>query len=526
MSQAVRSFIRDVETKIKPIYIDYTHANWEAATTGTPEALEHLKESQAAFLRFWSDTERYTTAKRFMEQGITEKPLDARQIQLIYLESAQYQQDEETIGKITHLENEIQKAYTNYRAQIDGESLSNNELVKILAKSDNSDKVRQAWEASKQIGAEVAETIRELARVRNQAARKQGYRDFFQRSLMLNEIDEDQLMTLFSELEEVTSEPFKRLKTEIDHARAKQFGIAEKELFPWHYGDPFFQETPDIYDLDIDQYFAEKNPTMLATSTYDGIGLEVRDILERSDLYQRPGKDQHAFSLDLDREGDIRTLNNLEPNCNWNSTLLHELGHAIYEKYIDQDLPWLLRSPSHSLSTEAVANLMGSLTNDRDWLCQILNVPEDQAERIAQIAKARERAGGLIFTRWCLVMTNFERALYADPEQDLNIIWWDLVERYQFIRRPQGRNAPDWASKIHIAMYPVYYQNYELGNLMAAQIHHYLQQEVGGLVGKRQAGEWLVEHVLRQGAIEDWAKHIISATGEALNTRYFVETML
>ena len=61
---------------------------------------------------------------------------------------------------------------------------------------------------------------------------------------------------------------------------------------------------------------------------------------------------------------------------------------------------------------------------------------------------------------------------------------------------------------------------------MAAQLQHYLQQEVGGLVGKRQAGEWLVEHVLHQGAIEDWAKHIVSATGEPLNTRYFVETMM
>ncbi|OGO17880.1 MAG: hypothetical protein A2Z14_14095 [Chloroflexi bacterium RBG_16_48_8] len=526
MSQALRTFIQDVETELKPLHINETHAIWEAATTGTPEANERAKKSQAAVLRFWADMDRFTAAKQFLEEGMAEEPQDARQIQLIYLSAAKSQQDEETIDKTTQLEKEIRQAYTNYRAQIEGESLSNNDLAKILAKSDNSDKVHQAWEASKQIGPEVAEIIRELAKVRNQAARKQGYRDFFQKSLVLNEIEEDHLARLFLELEEVTSEPFKQLKAEIDHARAERFGITEKELYPWHYGDPFFQSPPEIYDLDMDEYFAEKNPTVIATITYDGIGIEVRDILERSDLYPRPGKDQYAFSLDLDREGDIRTLNNLEPNHCWNTTLLHELGHAIYNKYIDRHLPWLLRIPSHSLSTEAVALLMGSLTNDRDWLSQILRVPEAQADLIAQIAAARERAGGLTFTRWCLVITNFEREFYADPEQDLNTLWWDLVEHFQFLHRPQGRNAPDWASKIHIALFPVYYQNYELGHLMTAQLRFYLQQEVGGLVGKRQAGEWLVERVLRQGAKEDWAKHIETATGEPLNMRYFVKTVM
>ena len=44
----------------------------------------------------------------------------------------------------------------------------------------------------------------------------------------------------------------------------------------------------------------------LAVAAYDGMGLETRHLLERSDLHPRPGKDQHAFCLDVDRAGDIR----------------------------------------------------------------------------------------------------------------------------------------------------------------------------------------------------------------------------
>ena len=48
-----------------------------------------------------------------------------------------------------------------------------------------------------------------------------------------------------------------------------------------------------------------------------------------------------------------------------------------------------------------------------------------------------------------------ERALYRDPEQDLNALWWDLVERLQCVARPERRDAPDWASKIHFSVAPV-----------------------------------------------------------------------
>jgi peptidyl-dipeptidase A len=253
--------------------------------------------------------------------------------------------------------------------------------------------------------------------------------------------------------------------------------------------------------------------------------MEVRDILERSDLYARSGKNQHAFCLDLDREGDIRTLNNLEPNHRWSQTLLHELGHAVYDKHIDPSLPWLLRRPPHTLSTEAIALMMGALTFDREWLIQVAEAPAAEAERLSRAARQRERAERLIFTRWCLVMTHFERALYEDPERPLDHLWWDLVERFQELRRPDGREAPDWAAKYHVALAPVYYQNYELGHLVTAQLQERLRQAVGGLTGRPKAGEWLRERFFRPGARQDWSHHVAAAAGEPLNPQYFVRAV-
>ena len=525
MTDEIAQFIEATVEPLKPLEKAYNLAAWEAAVSGSPEANRREKERQAAHMRFLADPLRHATAKRLHESGKATDPLTARQLKIIYLRTGENQQDEATIQKLTRLEAEIREQYYNFRGEVGGKKSSDNELDGILSKSKDAAEVQAAWEASKQVGAQVADTVRELARVRNAAARAQGFRDHFQRSLAFNEIDEGDLLALFERLEAATHGPFAKLKTEIDAARAAHFGIPVSALRPWHYGDRFFQSPPEMREADMDALFADKDPVQLATTTYAGLGMDVRDILARSDLYAREGKNQHAFCTDIDREGDVRTLNNLEPNHRWNETLLHELGHAVYDKYLDYSLPWLLRAPPHTLSTEAMALMMGSLTYDREWLEQIVGVPAAEAARVSAAAKAQERALRLIFTRWVLVMTNFERLLYADPERDLDTLWWDLVEKYQRLTRLKGRQVPDWAAKIHVALYPVYYQNYEIGHLVAAQLQDRLRKHAGGIAGRKAAGQWLVEKFFRPGAREDWAAHVKTATGEVLNPQYFVEAL-
>ena len=525
MGQSVESFVDETVEAVRPIDKAWQLAEWESAVNGAPEANQRNQETQAAWMRFWADRERYSQARRLYNSHAAKDPLLARQLKLVYLSAARNQQDDATIDQLTRLEANVRAKYVNFRGRVGGKELNDNELEAVLHKSKSSVDVREAWEASKQVGAQVAESVRQLARVRNTAARAQGFRDHFQRALTMDEIDENELLSLFADLEAATRKPFADLKDRIDGLRASHFGVSRGDLRPWHFGDRFFQEVPQLGEVDMDGLFEGKDLVALATATYDGLGMEVRDILARSDLYSRPGKNQHAFCIHIDREGDVRTLNNLVPTRRWASTLLHELGHGVFDKYIDRDLPWMLRTPPHTLSTEAIAILMGSLATDPAWLSGILGLPRQEASRLSAAAHDVDRAGSLIFTRWCLVMTYFEMAMYADPERDLSTLWWDLVERYQLVRRPEGRTQPDWAAKMHVALAPVYYHNYELGHLVAEQFRDRIQRTAGGIVGQTKAGRWLMERVFKPGAREDWSGHVKTATGEALNPKYFVRTL-
>src|SRR5439155_16789814 len=134
----------------------------------------------------------------------------------------------------------------------------------------------------------------------------------------------------------------------------------------------------------------------------------------------------------------------------------------------------------------------------------------------------------LVFSRWCQVMLRFEKELYSNPNQDLSKLWWDLVEKYQTVKRPEGRHAPDYASKIHIVSSPAYYHNYMLGELFASQVHHTIAREVldttpgkALYVGKPAVGDYMKQRVLGPGRSLPWNELTKFATGAELNAKAF-----
>ena len=122
-----------------------------------------------------------------------------------------------------------------------------------------------------------------------------------------------------------------------------------------------------------------------------------------------------------------------------------------------------------------------------------------------------------------------EGACTRNPDQDLNKLWWDLVEKYQGLQRPEGRNAPDYASKIHIVSAPAYYHNYMMGELFACQVHHAIAREVlktedapNAYYTKNPAvGRFMVERVFAPGRSLPWNELTRHATGEPLSAQAF-----
>jgi peptidyl-dipeptidase A len=99
------------------------------------------------------------------------------------------------------------------------------------------------------------------------------------------------------------------------------------------------------------------------------------------------------------------------------------------------------------------------------------------------------------------------------------------------VKRPSGRKAPDYASKVHIVSAPVYYHNYMMGELFASQLHHAIARELYAgadpntvvYVNSRKVGDFMRKKVFQPGRTKSWNELAEFATGEKLGPKAFAE---
>ncbi|HUT23184.1 MAG TPA: M2 family metallopeptidase [Sumerlaeia bacterium] len=551
MVRTAQEFIDKYTAEVEPLEREIALAHWEASLSGKAEDFERLATLEKQLVDVHGRPDEYAQVRRFREAlrddaaaDAGADPLVARQIEILYQYYRAAQGDAALLKRIVDMETDLAREFNTYRATYRGEKRSNNHLEQILKTTRDPEEAREAWEALKQVGVVAAPRIVELVGLRNRHAAELGSPNYYAFALELKELDQGRLFAMLAELDEKTTPLFRKLKTELDAQLAGEFGIGAADLRPWHYRNPFFQQMPENEKVDLDPVFADKDLEKLTETYYRGIHLEIRDILDRSDLYEREGKDQHAFCTGIETPRDVRVLCNVRPTGRWMSTMLHEFGHAVYDRYIDPGLPYVLRRPAHTLTTEAIAMLNERFLGSADFLSGIAGLDRAQAEEITAVLRRHQRRQMLVFTRWVLVMTHFERAMYEDPGQDLAALWWDLVERFQFLDPGERRTAsaegacppeasrgcpPDWASKIHLACASVYYQNYLLGEMNASQILAAMRRDAlaqdAPVVGNPAVGAFLDGKIFKPGGAKPWNERLADATGEKLNARYFLNEL-
>lgn len=510
-------FLKDFVPKLERKSTQLNKAYWLLETSGSPDAADLKADLDTELKILLSDSKTYQQLLKWEEE--IQDPLLKRQLDVLIRTFKQNQVSPDLLEKTSQKEAELAQSYANFRPEIEGKKLSENEIREILKNETDPAVRKKAWEASKQIGKTLAPLILELVQLRNQAALLLGYPDYFQMQLELQEVDPKWLSATLDDLASKSDGAYLDALREIEGALKRRFDV--DVLGPWAWSDPFCQEDPlDAKELDV----LTKGVDIAGVSRafYQKMGIDVSAILDRSDLYEREGKNQHAFCMHIDRKGDVRTLNNVKSSIKWLETVLHELGHGIYELGFDAKLPWLLKEPPHMITTEAMALIAGRQAYLSNPLAGLVG-PQNEALRKKADASLKRRQ--LIFSRWVLVMTAFESELYRDPSQDLGALWWQLVEKYQKIIPPKERSlAFDWATKYHIGLAPVYYFSYLLGEMFASAIQETLLRETGSAeLTSEKAGELLNKRLFSPGNSMSWDRLVEHVTGAPLSSDAWVK---
>ena len=235
----IEGFLSRFERRIAPVERAVKEAWWDLATTGAEEAQKQLVRAGMEYNKLFADRGEHDKVKGWYEERHTlEDGLLRRQVEVVYRAFAGHQGDEGVLEQIEELEARANAVYGNHRGLVSGEEVGENGIREILRSSEDEALRREAWEASKSVGREVEEIVRELARLRNRLAREAGYRDHYHRSVDLQEIDPGELSRIMSGLRSATEGPFRRLKESLDARLKERFGV--EAVMPWHLSDACF----------------------------------------------------------------------------------------------------------------------------------------------------------------------------------------------------------------------------------------------------------------------------------------------
>lgn len=510
----LKCFVPKVESKSRQL----NKAFWILETTGSADAADLKAELDAELRLLFNDSDTYNKLLKWDHDPSLTNPLLKRQLNILIRTFKHNMIAPALLIEISQKEASLLHAYANFRPDIDGKAVSENDIREILKKENSPSLRKKAWEASKLIGDTLAPQILSIVLLRNQGAQSLGYTDYFQMQLELQEVTESDLFDTLDDLAKKSDAAYAKVLQKIELQQSQRFNVQPEHLGPWAWSDPFCQEDP-LDSCELDSLVNGVDICDVATKFYQKMGIDVTSILKQSDMLERPGKNQHAFCINIDRDSDIRTLNNVKPTIRWMDTVLHELGHAIYEQGFDEKLPWLLREPPHMIPTEAMALIAGRQAYLKNVLQSIIGHSEAQEHLIVKAEESLQRRQ-LIFSRWVLVMTYFERNLYSNPKQDLNKLWWQLVHKYQKIPIPPGREGKnDWAAKYHISLAPVYYYSYLLGEMFASSIEEtFLKEAKASSLATEKASQFLQEKLFFPGNRMSWTDLIQHVTGKPLSS--------
>ncbi len=549
IQREAQEFINAYTAQYLKHYKEVSLAQWDANTQIIEgDSLNDViaKRASEAMAAYTGSVEVITKAKNYLAHQEVLKPLQVKQLEKILYEAANNPQTVPAIVKDRIAAETAQnKKLYGYQFMLDGDSVSPNQLDKVLSQSTEEGKRLAAWRSSKDIGKNLKEGLVTLRKLRNATVRNLDYSDYFSYQVSDYGLSTQEMMETMDQLVADVWPLYRELHTYARYELAKKYGASEvPNMLPAHWlpnrwGQDWSAITT-VEGLDLDGALEEKSPQWIVEkgeAFYQSLGFPAlpKTFYTKSSLYPYPAdssvkKNTHASAWHMDLKRDVRSLMSVESNASWWETVHHELGHVYYfMAYTNDSVPPLLRSGANRAYHEAVGSLLGLASMQAPYLNgQNLIAQDAEADAIQSLLK--EALNYVVFIPFSAgTMSHFEKALYADNLEpgSFNKTWWDMVGKYQGIVPPaeRGEEYCDAATKTHINDDPAQYYDYALSYVLLFQLHEHIASNIlnqpptaTNYYNSKETGEFL-NGILAKGATEDWRKVLKETTGEDLNAK-------
>jgi hypothetical protein len=408
--------------------------------------------------------------------------------------------------RATELADTLEAAINGHRYELDGKSLSRGEVTALRYSEDPLAR-RRVRSLEYELHRRTAPVALELLQRRHALAQELGLPSFYRALLELRGVSVPRLEALLGEITTLGAGAYRKLHHSLRKAldtRAiatwdLEFALRRllrppEERFKAEGALPFARELFRAFGVDLD------NPK---------IDVTVRDF---------------AFSgqaISVQVPNDVRLVVTPQPGSRFYGTLIHELGHAFAatrtrsEQALYAGYEWVpgLTDPGFA---EGLAEVFGRLLDEPRVLRDFVHLDAAEAERLI----AARRADAMVRTARGLASVAFERAALEQPGQHLDQLSLELEANFTGALVPPG-TEPVWATSPFLATYPVYTHAYILAAMFAVQVRDALKRRFGARWISPEAGAFMAETLVADGARWTLDEKLVRGTGSILNAQAF-----
>ncbi len=396
-----QAFVDTYTVEFQKLSLAVNEAEWASNThivEGDTTNAHNSKVAKEAYAAFTGNAATIDQTRKFLEKKDKLSPMLVRQLDAILYEAGNNPQSVADIVKkrIKAETEQVEKLY-GFDYQLNGKSVTTNDIDELLRSDNNLDERLAAWNESKEVGKNLREGLTQMQTLRNQTVQALGYTDYFQYQVsdygMTTQEMRDQMQQVMKELWPL----YRELHTWARYELAKKYGVKEvPDMIPAHWlpnrWGQDWSPMVTVEGLDLDSKLKEKQPEWLvkqAESFYVSLGFQPlpQTFWDKSSLYPVPEganykKNNHASAWHFDLDHDVRSLMSVVPNADWYETTHHELGHIYYYlSYSTPAVPILLRKGANRAYHEAVGSMMGLAAMQKPFIEGIGLFPEGQEVR-------------------------------------------------------------------------------------------------------------------------------------------------
>lgn len=547
-----KAFLESYNATFQKLYYASAEAEWAANTHIVPGdstnalAVQKANEAMAAFT---GSAENIARATELLEYSNELDAITIKQLKTVLSVAANNPGTVPDLVKARiKAENAQNENLFGFDFQIDGKSVTANDMDAILRDEKNLAKRQAAWEASKAVGKELKVGLDNVRNLRNQTVQALGYNDYFTYQVSDYGMTTEEMMELNLTLVRDIWPLYRELHTYMRYQLAEKYNQPVPEMLPAHWipnrwAQDWTSEA-NVKGYDLDAIIGEKGESWCveqAERFYVSLGFDnlPKSFYEKSSLYPLPldapyKKNNHASAWHMDLNKDVRSLMSVEPNAEWYETTHHEFGHIYYYMaYSNPQVPFILRGGANRAFHEAIGSMLGLAAMQKPFLQELQLVgPEVEVDQMQQLLK--EAMNYIVLMPFGAgVMTEFEHDMYVDNlgMDQFNARWWELVKKYQGVVPPteRGEEYCDAASKTHINNDAAQYYDYALSYAILFQFHNHIAKNIlhqdphaTNYYGSKEVGTWL-NNILKVGATRDWREIMVEATGQEISASAMLE---